>query len=319
MKITVIGAGSIGLLYAARLSLAGEDVRALVRTRRHAEALRESGILLKTQEGEFAVPIEAAALEDAGIGNGHAYGNGNAVEPGWFILSVKQTALDAPFLGRLALLAGPQDAMLCLQNGIGHMERLSQALPNVALYAGVTSEGAMREDARTVIHTGLGELHYGAANEAASDSRSQKLRGKWQQAADKAGIAAFLSNDMENRIYRKLLLNAVINPLTALYGIRNGELPTHPQAGKLMAALHEETAAILARAGLALDGSEPARLLEVCRLTAGNVSSMLADTRAGRRSEVDSINGAVASLAGTLGLDAPLNQAAAAMVKALEP
>ncbi len=313
MNITVIGAGSIGLLYAARLSLAGEEVRALVRTRRHAEALRESGIKLKTHEGEFVVPIQAAALEDAGNGRG------NAMEPGWFILSVKQTALDSPLLRRLALLAGPQDGMLCLQNGIGHMERLSQALPDVALYAGVTSEGAMREDARTVIHTGLGELHYGAANEAAADSRAEKLRGKWQQAADKAGIAAFMSNDMENRIYRKLLLNAVINPLTALYGVRNGELPSHPQAGKLMAALHEETAAILARAGLALDGSEPARLLEVCRLTAGNVSSMLADVRAGRRSEVDSINGAVASLAGTLGLDAPLNQAAAAMVKALEP
>ncbi|KKC47018.1 ketopantoate reductase family protein [Paenibacillus sp. D9] len=315
MKITVIGAGSIGLLYAARLSLAGEDVRALVRTRRHAEALREDGIMLKTHEGEFAVPIEAAALEDAGNGSGR----GNAMEPRWFILSVKQTALDAPLLGRLALLAGPQDAMLCLQNGIGHMERLNQSLPDVALYAGVTSEGAMREDARTVIHTGLGELHYGAANEAASASRAAKLRGMWQKAADKAGIAAFLSNDMENRIYRKLLLNAVINPLTALYGIRNGELPSHPQAGKLMEALHEETAAILARAGLALDGSERARLLEVCRLTAGNVSSMLADIRAGRRSEIDSINGAVASLAGTLGVDAPLNQAAAAMVKALEP
>ena len=153
----------------------------------------------------------------------------------------------------------------------------------------------------------------------ASLAGGHRLQQSWSELARKAGIQAFLSNDIDNRIYHKLLVNAVINPLTALLGVRNGELPSHPQGAALMLALHRETISVLQRVGMRAEGTEWERLLGICSRTALNRSSMLADIEAGRRSEIDSINGAVAALAERHGLEAPLNRAAAAMVKAIEP
>lgn len=328
MNITVIGGGAIGMLHGARLSLGGAPVRILTRTRQQAAELASSGIRLLMEEEEKIAFVAASALAEAA--NKEGMGEHSSEEPNWYILTVKQTALDEPLLAQLKLLLRPGDGLLCLQNGIGHLERLAAILPGVGLYAGVTSEGALREGAAAVRHTGAGELFYGPAPLShvqekvlrvadPAGSGQQALLEQWKQYAERAGIPVQPSNEMGNRIYHKLLLNAVINPLTALFGIRNGELPAHPQGKLLMQALHRESEAVLLRAGMQTTGTEWDRLLDVCRKTALNTSSMLADLKAGRRTEVGSINGEVAQLAKRLGMTAPLNEAAAAMVNALEP
>ncbi|MCM3746329.1 2-dehydropantoate 2-reductase [Paenibacillus pasadenensis] len=327
MNITVIGGGAIGMLYGARLSLGGAPVRMLTRTRQQAEELASGGIRLLMEEQEKTAFVAASTLAEAAHADGMEL---RSDEPHWYILTVKQTALDEPLLAQLKLLLSPGDGLLCLQNGIGHLERLAAILPGAGLYAGVTSEGALREGAAAVRHTGSGELFYGPAPLShvqekvlriadPAGSGQQALLEQWKQCAERAGIPAQPSNEMGNRIYHKLLLNAVINPLTALFGIRNGELPAHPKGKLLMQALHRESEAVLLRAGMQTTGTEWDRLLDVCRKTALNTSSMLADLKAGRRTEVGSINGEVARLAKRLGMTAPLNEAAAAMVNALEP
>ncbi|SDT37521.1 2-dehydropantoate 2-reductase [Paenibacillaceae bacterium GAS479] len=328
MKVNFIGGGAIGMLYGAMLSLGGTQVKMLTRTRHQAAKLAESGIRLLSAEGEQVAPVEAAVMEEAAEAALERHGGQGAQ---WFILTVKQTALNEGLLRQLAMLIHPGDSLLCLQNGIGHLERLAAALPGVRLYAGVTSEGARREDIGMVSHTGRGELYYGPAPITEGVARQEghfntepgqkedPLLEKWQQCVSDAGILAFLSNDMRNRIYHKLLLNAVINPLTAIYGIRNGELPQHSQGRVLMEALHSESEAVLVQAGMEATGGEWDRLLDVCRKTAPNTSSMLADVQAGRKTEIGSINRAVAGLARQLGMKAPLNEAVAEMVNALEP
>ncbi|MGN7454986.1 ketopantoate reductase family protein [Paenibacillus pasadenensis] len=257
---------------------------------------------------------EASALQDAA----KAEAGRNEREGRWHVLAVKQTALGPELLRQLAALLRPGDSLLCLQNGIGHLEQLARTLPGIRLYAGMTSEGALRVGAREVVHAGAGELHYGPAPGADGSASADPLLAGWRQALQRAGIAAFLSNDVEDRIYRKLLLNAVINPLTALLDVPNGRLPEHPQGSRLMKALHEESLSILVSAGFAATGEEWERLLDVCRRTAANTSSMLADVRAGRPTEIASINGELARLAARHGVPAPLNEAAAALVHALE-
>ncbi|WP_194843378.1 ketopantoate reductase family protein [Paenibacillus sp. B01] len=260
--------------------------------------------------------VEASAQHDAASATAEAGPNGR--EGRWHVLAVKQSALGPELLRQLAALLRPGDSLLCLQNGIGHLERLARTLPGIRLYAGVTSEGALRVGAREVVHAGAGELHYGPALGADGSASADPLLAGWRQALQRAGIAAFLSNDVEDRIYRKLLLNAVINPLTALLDVPNGRLPEHPQGIRLMKALHEESLSILVSAGFAATGEEWERLLDVCRRTAANTSSMLADVRAGRPTEIASINGELARLAARHGVPAPLNEAAAALVHALE-
>ncbi|MOA32778.1 putative 2-dehydropantoate 2-reductase [compost metagenome] len=122
---------------------------------------------------------------------------------------------------------------------------------------------------------------------------------------------------MNNRIYHKLLINAVLNPLTALFDVKNGELPAHPTRMALMRALYEETALILKGAGMQLESDGWAQIIEVCERTSGNVSSMLSDVRAGRKTEIGAINGAVVRLAEQQQLKAPCNRAVMELVDAL--
>ncbi|WP_308638901.1 ketopantoate reductase family protein [Paenibacillus silvisoli] len=310
MRIVIIGAGAIGLLYGARLALAGTDVVMLVRTAGQAELLRREGIVLIGQDG-----VQSAAKVDASvIGDYEPAENGQA---DWIWLAVKQAHLDETLVGRIGRIsAGTAPVpVLALQNGIGHMDALDKALQAPQLHAAVTTEGALRVDSHTVRHTGNGTLTLGRwpKNEE-NASKPQKMLLKTLKAA---GIEASLSNGMEDAVYQKLLVNAVINPLTALFGVRNGELPADPNRLRLMQALHEESKRILIAAGMADRQDSWERILHICEATGRNESSMLRDVKAGRRTEIDWINGGIIGLAGKLKLPAPMNEAVYALIQTL--
>jgi len=308
--LDIIGGGAIGLSIAARLALNGTSVRIWTRTKGQAERLTREGIAYEHGEPLRAVAVRAEARhwEEA------ADANGLEPAPRWVLLTVKQTdATGAEVVSCLRQLAGRSGAeVLCLQNGIGHMERLRAACPDIRFIEGVTTEGALRLDERTVRQTGQGELWL-AASEA--PDRQKMLLNRMQ----KAGIKCYVSKNIKDQVYAKLLVNAVINPLTALFGVRNGELPESRSRLALMRGLFEESLRILsADPGYVPRGGEWERIVEICRLTAANTSSMLADIQAGRPTEVDAINGGIVRIAGRLGMRAPMNEAAVAWITALE-
>lgn len=311
LKIHIVGGGAIGLLHAGLLARAGQEVTVWTRTDKQAERLQAEGVRLETLDGvvrDIAVDSHSLSSLQAGpIGEEHS--------AAWIILTVKQSHIDESLLHRLRRLSSGTTAILCLQNGIGHMEKLAAALPDALLYAGVTSVGARRlDDARHVRHTGDGPLWFGAYSEDKKDDYLQNLLLKILKTA---GFRAGLSNEMKDMIYQKLLINAVINPLTAIYDTTNGELPQHPTRLRLMRSLYEETSAILSADGMKPGGDGWQLVMQVCAATAANVSSMLSDVRAGRQTEIDWINGGVSGLAVRLGIASPLNDAVTALVKQL--
>ncbi|SFI60614.1 2-dehydropantoate 2-reductase [Paenibacillus sp. UNC496MF] len=311
MNIIIVGAGALGLLYGARLALAGHGVVLLTRSDEQAGALNDQGLLYKEATGaETKVGIPAASVRqfvDAGAGRGFG--------ADWAVLAVKQPHVDAGLLADLERLLRGGVPLLALQNGIGHMERLAEALPASRVYAAVTTEGALKPDERTVRHTGTGRLAFGRWD-GRNDDGAEAQKMLLDALAD-AGIEANLSNEIKDQVFLKLLLNAVINPLTAIYQVRNGELPRDPYRLRLMRALHDESEAILRAAGLRSKEDLWERLLGVCAATAGNESSMLRDVRAGRMTEIDWINGGIAGYAKRLGLSSRMNDAVLALVKAL--
>lgn len=309
MKIHIVGGGAIGLLHAGRLAQAGQEVTVWTRTDKQAEQLRTEGIRLEDLNGEACdIPVLSYTLASL------AKQSGKDDSPSWIILTVKQTHIDVSLLHQIQLLSHRHTAVLCLQNGIGHMDKLVDFLPEAALYTGVTSIGARRLDVRSVRHTGEGQLWFGPLNEDKKDENLQNLLLNMLQSA---GFSVQLSNEMKGRIYQKLLINAVINPLTAIYDTTNGELPRHPSRLKLMRSLYEETVSVLAADGKKPEDDGWQRVLQVCEATAANVSSMLSDVRAGRETEIDWINGGVSALARQSGMPSPLNDAVTALVKQL--
>jgi len=321
MNVDIVGGGAIGLLYGARLAEAGASVTVWTRSKEQALLLKEHGIRFISEDGSQE---RIAAVHSEWIGNAGSfvptYANGDR----WVLLTVKQPAMTDELLTQLKAIVegeGPPAPVVCLQNGIGHLDKVRSALVESAIYAAVTSEGARRHDACTVQHTGSGELWFGKIDE--NESKDDKIHENKQKMLisrlQSAGIAVFLSNDMENRIYNKLLINAVINPLTAMYNVRNGELPQCPIRYKLMQELYRESEQVLLAAGMKRQPDGWQRVLDVCKLTSGNVSSMLGDVLAGRETEIASINGGIVALSVKHGLQAPLNRAVAALIDSLHP
>lgn len=376
MTVEIIGGGAIGMLYGARLALSGCAVRLWTRTEEQAERLHREGIRFTDLAGNTAVAAVSGASFPSFMPGGRPPGGGSRLSGAvWIVLAVKQTAIDAPLYSLLRQLAAPDTPVVCLQNGIGHMEKLCAALPDIPFFQAVTTEGALRTGPGGVRHTGAGSLWIArrparrASGEISGDCENFRVRrqpGKGENfrersplaahgdvraeavgdspathadprdaladaqdslaaalekmAADlaRAGVDVHFSEETDDLVMRKLLVNAVINPLTAVYGVRNGQLPADPHRLRLMRAVFEETKSVLEAArGRAFQEDLWAFVLEVCRATADNESSMLADVKAGRQTEVRWINGGVCELARAMQLAAPLNAALVTLVERL--
>lgn len=289
--------------------------------------LAEKGIRLLELGGkaERIIPVKSSWIGHAAHAARSEIGDREDNNYRWIWLTVKQTDINDELLAKLNELTSSTEtaptAVVCLQNGIGHLEQIERVLSQTPLYAAVTTEGAKRLDARTVEHTGKGQLWLGEWN--ASTRASYKILDLSQEMLvimlQSAGFSSFLSKDLKNRIFNKLLINAVINPLTAIFNVTNGELAKDPLREKLMRALYSETEKILVAAGMDMPKNGWQLIIDVCEQTSRNISSMLSDVRAGRITEIDAINGGVARHAAMRDMQAPLNQAIAELVQALHP
>jgi len=124
-----------------------------------------------------------------------------------------------------------------------------------------------------------------------------------------AGFAVEVALDIEGILWGKAVVNAAINPLTALWRVPNGELLATADRRALLADLAREAAAVAAARGITLPYPDPvARVEEVCRATAANRSSMLQDIERGRPTEIDSINGVIVAEGRRLAVPTPLNE-----------
>lgn len=314
MEVYIVGAGAMGMLLASRLELAGTPVTLITRRPEQAALLRGQGLLLiehHTSTRSLTRPAVLSIEEAVTQACRHD-------APMMIVLTVKQTAFTETFIAQLAALAGgANSAVCCIQNGIGHMEKLAAALSASKLLAAVTTEGAMKQSDRETMHTGAGETWIGHISPE-GDKAPGDMPAKLQKLLEAAGFRAFVSNNMNNRVWNKLLINAVINPLTAVLRVRNGELLQLPEAMKLMRELFDEGESLAKLYGTAIDADLWDKLLEVCRATANNRSSMLQDILAERGTEIEAVNGGLLALAATRGMRLKAHEAVYCLVKSIE-
>ncbi|MDO7905422.1 2-dehydropantoate 2-reductase [Paenibacillus sp. JX-17] len=309
MIIDIVGAGSLGLLYSGKLAAAGTAVRLWTRSAEQAQQLQGAQLIVRRSDGqtESQVTVNNCVLQTYALNEMKSVQKREQGD--WLLLAVKQKDV-AQAASELSRSDGKWKGIVCLQNGVGHMETIQRLLPELPVYAAVTTEGAAKSDAGIVIHAGLGETVIGLWEDSSivGEEWTRDHLINLVSRLEQAGFRTSLSNEIERMVYRKLIINAVINPLTAVWRIRNGELLDSETRTSLMQSIYNESIRILKACNLPWEEGWWDEVLNVCRRTADNISSMHSDVAAGRTTEISSINGGLISLADRAGIEAPLNR-----------
>jgi 2-dehydropantoate 2-reductase len=261
-------------------------------------ALAENGARLVDADGaEHAYPVEATSNPADCRGARYAL----VLVKSW------QTERAAR---QLADCLAEDGLAVTLQNGMGNREHLAGTLglPRVAL--GVTTTGA------TLLGPGLAR----AGGEGVISVEAHPRLGPLEAALRGAGFNVQLVNDADALVWGKLVINAAINPLTALLRVPNGELLHRPAAHLLMRVLAQEAAAVAKAQGIRLPFEDAVRAAEdVARKTASNHSSMFQDMRRGAPTEIDAICGAITQTGEKLGVSTPVNRVCWQLTRASLP
>ena len=206
----------------------------------------------------------------------------------------------------------PGGLAVTLQNGLSNRALLAAAVGPARAAAGVTFEGATVLAPGEIRHAGRGPTIVGDG--PVPPPRLHVLAALLRV----AGFDAAVVPGIDGLLWGKAVVNAAINPLTALWRVPNGDLLATAERRSLLAALALEAAAVAAALGIQLPYPDPvARVEEVCRATAANRSSMLQDVERARETEVDSINGVVVCEGHRLGIPVARNEMIWELVRAL--
>ena len=264
----VLGAGSLGTLWATRLARAGLPVRLILRNAARLAAYQAVGGLTLVEQGDASFHAITGETPDTG-------------EP-IHLLLVACKAYDAePAVAQIAHRLAPGAQVILLQNGLGGQDAVAARVPGARCIFASSTEGAFRDGDWRVVFAGHGFTWLG-------DVR-QPLAPQWLEDLSAAGIPHEWSADILTRLWRKLALNCAINPLTVLHGCRNGGLLAHHCE---VATLCAELGELLEHCGqpaAALD--LPAEVERVIQATAANYSSMYQDVAHQRRTEISYLLG----------------------------
>lgn len=212
-------------------------------------------------------------------------------------------------------ILSPDGVAITIQNGLGNYERLVERVGRERAAVGVIYVGAqmVNGDLRA---TGPGKVELGrpaGAKPRANLDALARLLGE-------GGMDVTVVDDSWPAVWRKLVTNAAVNPLTALTRRTNAELLADAAASLIADVLAREVARVASAAGVPID--EDAAIKQwrsMAALTGANRSSMLQDVEAGRPTEIDAISGAVAREGERRGVAAPLNQAMTVLMSAIAP
>jgi len=302
MRIGVVGAGAIGSLFGGLLADSGNEV-VLVGRPSHMEAIQNSGLLMKGFKNKhirnLKAEIRAADLKP--------------IEFDLILLTVKsydteQAAVQARHIAKNKV------SVLCLQNGLGVEEAAAKNLDKNRLLRGITFCGATLEAPGVVVYNGRGETIIGDPYH----SNGNEDLNIFVDVFRKAGLPTRVVEDIQSDVWTKTLVNAGINPYTAILGIKNGELLKLRGVKDLMARTVLEGAEVARKRGIRFQKDIVQLMFKTVESTADNVSSMLQDIRKGKCTEIDFLNGAISKLGYGENIPTPLNDFLTMLVKNLE-
>jgi 2-dehydropantoate 2-reductase len=274
MNIVVVGSGAIGSLLGALL--AKQNTVILVGRAPHITSIQQKGLLIK---GKTHLTLKVPAVESI---------REITVPVDLILLTVKAYDTEAAS-SQLGPLIQEKTMVVSLQNGLENIQKMEQTIEKKHLLAGVTTQGALFQEPGVITHTGKGKTILGEL-----DGKTSERLEALVQVFNQAGIETQISTNIEHEIWRKAIINSSINPLTGFLRCKNGYLLDNPLLEKTVEAVCKESCEIAAAHGIRVSPGEMIqKTKEVILDTAQNYSSMLQSILQRKRTEIDSINGAL--------------------------
>jgi len=305
MNISILGTGAMGALFGARLSRFA-DVTLLGTWTEAVQAIRRDGIQV---EGEGTFRVHAASDPD----------DAPLADVAILLVKTYQTERAAQWAARTLKSNG---VALTIQNGLGNVERLAARIGVDRAMLGVTTQGAtllgpgqVRSGGRGTTHLGFLPIERAAPRDWSADSAAYETTAL----LNAAGFHAVVSENVEALAWGKVIINAAINPLTAILRVPNGALAESSDTLELMWSVVAEAVEVAKAYHIELPYPNPfERVKAVAQATATNRSSMLQDVLKGRPTEIDAINGKIVEHGLAFNLPTPINAMLTALVRAIE-
>ena len=300
MKIAVLGAGAMGGLYSAYLSRHNEvtviDVNAQV-----VEKINEDGLEVQEPDGTSQVYHPHAVLSTEGM------------EPVDLIVVFVKAMFSESALNNNRGIIGPETYLMTLQNGSGHEDMLGKFVPQEHIIIGTTQHNASVAGFGVTKHGGSGMTHMGCVT--GDVTRLQKFA----DAFTACGLDADVSDGVQKMIWNKMFTNVSASALTGALQVPLGFISADEHAWKLCCQLIREAVDVAAALGMDFDYDEKvAEVKAVCDKSPNGLTSIYADLRDGRRSEVDTISGSIVRAGVKAGVPTPSHRFLVDLIHAME-
>ena len=300
MKITVIGAGAMGSVYGGHLS------------KKHQVYLVDTNPDIVTQ-----INREGLKIDEDGVTNTYhptaVAGTEGLGEMDLVILFVKSIYSRAALAGNQGVI-GEKTRLLTLQNGAGHEDILKEFVPEDRIIIGTTEDNGAVLAPGHVRRGGVGNTNVGMLTEDREEFLPQL-----KEAFDSCGFQVKIHENIQYLIWDKLFTNVSLSAVTGILQVDMGFIAENEYAWKLTKTLIHEAIAVAGALGLSFD--EEAVTERVRQTAIGNpagCTSIRADLRDGRRTEVNTISGSVVTAAGRCGVSVPSHEFVVNMVHAME-
>jgi len=290
-EIIVLGGGAIGSVYAAKLA-ARRPVTLIARAA-HAEAIARGGLRIIGREPATHALRAATAVE--------------AIAADALILLTTKVNDSRRAIAPLVDKLRGDTVILCVQNGLGSEDIVRAEVGGRCLVLrAITQFGAIFREPGVVDFTAAG------ATLLEPSGRSAEIAALLSA----SGLDGRVSDNIKIEIWRKLIFNCVINPITSIVGSEVGGI-ADPRLDPLKRLVIDECLRVAATDGVSFQ-EDFVRAITDTFGASRNIASMRQDLQRGRPTEIDFMNGAVVALGQQHGIDCPVNAAITAIIKAME-
>jgi 2-dehydropantoate 2-reductase len=300
MKIAVVGAGAMGSIFGARFHQAGHETVLVDVVQPLVDTINAEGVTVVRGDDETVTRVPATT-DPAAVG---------PVDIVVFFTKCYHTSSAAE---SARPLVGPDTAVASLQNGWGNGDVLAAAYPPGQVVLGVTYNSGLLQGPGRVLHPAEQPTLVGSFSDGGDGA------ARLAEALESAGLAATVASPVRPEIWKKLILNAASLPASALTGMTAGALGTSQDMLDLVSETTREAVAVAQALGYDIDFEERiGTILGLVEKAGPTKASMLQDVEAGRRTEIDVINGAVVRAADEVGVPVPINRTLMQLIKGWE-